>query len=103
VQGAAIRGCLNKKAAGLSAAFSCALIRQIIADYGVTAGVTGGVPDSKFNTNNTIKMTKNKKNNILAISVAVDATPRKPNKPATMAITRKTRAQYNMVYSLISY
>jgi hypothetical protein len=50
---------------------------------------------------NTKKIIINKKNNTLAILVAVDAMPRKPNKPATIAITKNMSAHCNIAISLI--
>lgn len=63
--------------------------------------ITGaGPPPKRLITNKTTKTTINKKNKILAISVAVEATPLKPNAPAISPTIRKIKAQCNIITSL---
>jgi hypothetical protein len=55
----------------------------------------------RFTMSKTRNTTINKKKSILDISVAVEATPLNPKRPATIAIMRKTKAQYNIINSLL--
>jgi len=51
-------------------------------------------------TKNTIKITRNKKNNIFAIPAAAVAIPPKPKTAATNEITKKIKAQCSIAHSL---
>jgi hypothetical protein len=42
-------------------------------------------------------MTRNMKNNVLAMSTAAPATPKKPNAPAINAITKNINAHLNII------
>jgi hypothetical protein len=51
-------------------------------------------------TSATTKMMRKMKKSTCAMPAAVDAMPPNPNRPATTAITRKTRAQYSIAFSV---
>jgi len=58
----------------------------------------GGVRPRKKKISASIKPTTN---SIHAMLEAVPATPVKPSKPAMIATTRKTKAQFNMTFSSV--
>lgn len=63
--------------------------------YGAGGGT--GPPLRRLINNKITNTTINKKNNILAISVAVDATPLKPKAPAIRPTIRNINAQCNII------
>jgi hypothetical protein len=60
----------------------------------------GGMRPRRKKTSASIKPTTK---SIHAMLEAVPATPVKPNKPAMIATTRKTKAQFNMTFSFAMF